>query len=211
MKRLFDLLASSSALLVLTPVIIVLAFLVRTKLGSPIFFKQARPGLNGEIFYLFKFRSMTSACDQSGDLLSDADRLTSFGKWLRASSLDELPTLWNIVKGDMSVVGPRPLLVEYLPLYSAHQARRHDVKSGLTGWAQANGRNALSWEEKFDLDIWYVDHASFWLDLKIIGLTLIKVIRKEGISAAGDATMPKFTGPKFTGSKFTGTPSDRGE
>jgi sugar transferase EpsL len=206
MKRLFDLLASSSALLVLMPVIIVLMLLVRIKLGSPIFFKQARPGLNGEIFYLFKFRSMTSARDQSGDLLCDADRLTSFGKGLRASSLDELPTLWNIVKGDMSVVGPRPLLVEYLPLYSAHQARRHDVKPGLTGWAQANGRNALSWEEKFDLDIWYVDHASFWLDLKIIGLTLIKVIRKEGISAAGDATMPKFTGPKFTE-----PPSDRGE
>jgi lipopolysaccharide/colanic/teichoic acid biosynthesis glycosyltransferase len=211
MKRLFDLLASSFALLVLMPVIVVLALLVRIKLGSPIFFKQARPGLNGEIFYLFKFRSMTSACDPSGDLLSDAERLTSFGKWLRASSLDELPTLWNIVKGDMSVVGPRPLLVEYLPLYTAHQARRHDVKPGLTGWAQANGRNALRWEEKFNLDIWYVDHASFWLDLKIIGLTLIKVIRKEGISAAGDATMPKFTGPKFTGPKFTDTPSDRGE
>lgn len=194
MKRLFDLLSAFAALLLLALLIGVLALLVLTKLGSPIFFKQARPGLNGEIFHLVKFRSMTNKRDTSGHLLSDEDRLTSFGKWLRSTSLDELPTLWNILKGDMSVVGPRPLLVEYLPLYSEQQSRRHLVRPGLTGWAQINGRNSLSWNKKFALDIWYVDHASFWLDLKIIGLTLIKVIRREGINAAGDGAMPKFTG-----------------
>jgi lipopolysaccharide/colanic/teichoic acid biosynthesis glycosyltransferase len=194
MKRLFDIMLSFSALLVLSPVIVILAILVRIKLGSPVLFNQNRPGLHGTAFHLFKFRTMTDARDAEGILLSDADRLTPFGKWLRSSSLDELPTLWNILRGEMSMVGPRPLLVEYLPLYSQRQRRRHDVKPGLTGWAQINGRNALSWEEKFELDVWYVDHASFTLDLKIIWLTLGKVLRREGISATGDATMPKFTG-----------------
>jgi sugar transferase EpsL len=194
MKRLFDIMLSFSALLVLSPVIIILAILVRIKLGFPVLFNQNRPGLHGTAFHLFKFRTMTDARDAEGILLSDADRLTPFGKWLRSSSLDELPTLWNILRGEMSMVGPRPLLVEYLPLYSQRQRRRHDVKPGLTGWAQINGRNALSWEEKFELDVWYVDHASFALDLKIIWLTLGKVLRREGISATGDATMPKFTG-----------------
>jgi sugar transferase EpsL len=194
MKRLFDIMLSFSALLMLSPVIVILAILVRIKLGSPVLFNQNRPGLHGTAFHLFKFRTMTDARDAEGILLSDADRLTPFGKWLRSSSLDELPTLWNILRGEMSMVGPRPLLVEYLPLYSQRQRRRHDVKPGLTGWAQINGRNALSWEEKFELDVWYVDHASFTLDLKIIWLTLGKVLRREGISATGDATMPKFTG-----------------
>jgi sugar transferase EpsL len=193
-KRLFDIVASLLAIIMLTPVIMAIAIMVRIKLGAPIFFRQSRPGLNGAIFRLLKFRTMKDAYDGDGNLLPDEERLTEFGKVLRSTSLDELPTLWNILAGDMSVVGPRPLLVEYLPLYSAQQARRHMVKPGLTGWAQINGRNALKWEDKFILDVWYVDHASFGLDMKIILKTIGKVIRREDISASDDATMPKFTG-----------------
>ncbi len=194
MKRLFDIVASLLAIIMLTPVILAIAIMVRIKLGAPIFFRQSRPGLNGAIFRLLKFRTMKDAYDCDVNLLPDAERLTQFGKVLRSTSLDELPTLWNILTGDMSVVGPRPLLVEYLPLYSAEQARRHSVKPGLTGWAQINGRNTLKWEDKFALDVWYVDHAGFGLDMKIILKTIGKVIRREDISAVDDATMPKFTG-----------------
>jgi sugar transferase EpsL len=193
-KRLFDLLASGAALVVLSPVLLVLAVLVRRKLGSPVIFRQQRPGRGGRVFEVWKFRTMTNARDGDGRLLPDAARLPPFGRWLRATSLDELPELWNIFRGDMSVVGPRPLLIEYLPLYSAEQARRHELRPGLTGWAQINGRNALTWEEKFRLDVWYVDHRTFWLDLKIIVLTVVQVFRREGISAAGEATMPRFMG-----------------
>jgi lipopolysaccharide/colanic/teichoic acid biosynthesis glycosyltransferase len=196
MKRLFDLCASLAALIMLAPVLLVIAVLVRLRLGSPVFFRQPRPGLHGRVFNLWKFRTMTDARGAGGQLRSDADRLTSFGRRLRETSLDELPGLWNVLCGDLSLVGPRPLLVEYLPLYSAEQARRHEVRPGLTGWAQVNGRNALQWEEKFRLDVWYVDHRSFWLDLKIIALTLGKVFRRDGISAEGDATMPRFTGDR---------------
>ena len=198
MKRTFDILSASITLLLLSPLIAMLAISVRVKLGSPIFFGQIRPGLNALPFRLLKFRSMSDTRDKSGKLLPDADRLTPFGQWLRSSSLDELPTLWNIIRGDMSVVGPRPLLVEYLPLYSTEQARRHDVRPGLTGWAQINGRNSIQWEEKFALDIWYVDHANIWTDLNIIWRTIGKVFQREGISADNDATMPKFTGSAST-------------
>jgi len=194
MKRLFDLISSFIGLLFLLPVIILIVLLVRFKIGSPIFFKQARPGLNGEIFNMYKFRSMTNECDKNGVLLSDKDRLTKFGKFLRSTSLDELPGLWCVLKGDMSLVGPRPLLVEYLPLYSEKQSRRHEVKPGITGWAQVNGRNAISWDEKFELDVWYVDNQSFWLDIKILWLTVKKVIVRDGISAKNQVTMPKFKG-----------------
>lgn len=194
MKRLFDFFAASVALLVFSIPLLALIWLVKRKLGSPVFFVQTRPGLHGKPFRMFKFRTMTDARDAQGHLLPDSERLTSFGRFLRASSLDELPELINILKGDMSLVGPRPLLMEYLPLYNARQAKRHDVRPGLTGWAQINGRNALSWEEKFELDAWYVENRSFWLDLKIIFLTIKKVLVREGISAAGEATMSKFTG-----------------
>lgn len=194
MKRFFDILISTLAILLLSPVYAVIAILVRVRLGSPIFFAQIRPGLVGQSFRMFKFRTMTDERDQTGELLPDSKRLTRFGKFLRSSSLDELPELWNVLKGDMSLVGPRPLLIEYLPLYNAHQARRHEVRPGITGWAQINGRNAISWEEKFELDVWYVDNRSLWLDLKILLLTLWKVVRRDGISAAGEATMPKFSG-----------------
>jgi len=194
MKRGFDFLVSLVALALLWPALLLVALLVRVKLGSPVLFSQRRPGRGGKIFTLWKFRSMMDATDASGRTRSDTERLTSFGRWLRASSLDELPELWNILRGDMSLVGPRPLLVEYLPLYSAEQARRHEVRPGLTGWAQVNGRNSLSWEEKFRLDVWYVQHRTFWLDVKVIGLTAVKVFRRSGISAAGEATMPRFTG-----------------
>ena len=194
MKRLFDFFAASVALLVFSIPLLALIWLVKRKLGSPVFFVQTRPGLHGKPFRMFKFRTMTDARDAQGHLLPDAERLTSFGRFLRASSLDELPELINILKGDMSLVGPRPLLMEYLPLYNARQAKRHDVRPGLTGWAQINGRNALSWEEKFESDVWYVENRSFWLDLKIIFLTIKKVLVREGISAAGEATMSKFTG-----------------
>jgi lipopolysaccharide/colanic/teichoic acid biosynthesis glycosyltransferase len=169
---------------------------VRRKLGSPVFFRQTRPGLYGRPFQMVKFRTMTDARGPDDQLLPDADRLTPFGRFLRASSLDELPELWNVLKGDMSLVGPRPLLVEYLPLYSPEQSRRHEARPGITGWAQVNGRNALNWDEKFKLDVWYVDHRSLWLDIKILWLTVRKVLVREGISAAGEATMSKFTGSK---------------
>ncbi|HMY81583.1 MAG TPA: sugar transferase, partial [Agitococcus sp.] len=176
--------------------IIVVAILVNSKLGSPIFFKQIRPGLGGKPFKMVKFRTMLDAVDSQGNPLPDEVRLTDFGKFLRSTSLDELPELWNVLKGDMSLVGPRPLLMEYLPLYSADQARRHEVRPGVTGWAQINGRNAISWEQKFELDTWYVDNQSLWLDIKILFLTVWKVVHRDGISAAGEATMTRFTGTK---------------
>ena len=194
MKRLFDLILSFICLLPLLPVMVLIIFLVRVKIGSPIFFKQKRPGLNGEIFNIYKFRTMTNERDKNGALKSDSVRLTKFGKFLRSTSLDELPGLWNVLKGDMSLVGPRPLLVEYLPLYSEKQSRRHEVRPGITGWAQVNGRNAISWEEKFELDVWYVDNQSFWLDTKILYLTVLKVFRREGIRQQGHVTMEGFKG-----------------
>lgn len=193
-KRVFDFFGALSGLLFLAPVLATFAVLVRVKLGSPVLFSQVRPGKGGQPFRMYKLRTMTDERDGAGNLLPDAVRLTRFGRLLRSSSLDELPELWNVLKGDMSLVGPRPLLMEYLPLYNARQAKRHDVRPGLTGWAQINGRNALSWEEKFELDVWYVENRSFWLDLKIIFLTIKKVLVREGISAAGEATMSKFTG-----------------
>jgi sugar transferase EpsL len=193
-KRPFDLVLALPALVLLSPVIVVLAVLVRVKLGAPVFFRQQRPGLNGKPFQMVKFRTMTDARDASGALLPDADRLTSFGRFLRSSSLDELPELWNVVAGDMSLVGPRPLLMRYLDRYTPEQARRHEVRPGVTGWAQVNGRNAISWEQKFAYDVWYVDNLSFWLDLKIIGMTVGKIVRREGISQAGQATMEEFRG-----------------
>jgi len=194
MKRFFDLISSFIGLLFLVPVIILVAALVRLKLGSVIFFKQARPGLNGEIFNMYKFRTMTNERDKNGVLLSDKVRLTKFGKFLRSTSLDELPGLWSVLKGDMSLVGPRPLLVEYLPLYSEKQSRRHEVKPGITGWAQVNGRNAISWDEKFRLDVWYVDNQSIWLDVKILWLTVKKVINRDDISGKDEVTMNAFKG-----------------
>jgi lipopolysaccharide/colanic/teichoic acid biosynthesis glycosyltransferase len=198
-KRLFDIFISALALVLLAPVLLVIALLVRWRLGSPVLFAQRRPGRRGRIFTMWKFRTMTDAVDAVGKPLTDAERLTPFGRRLRATSLDELPELWNILRGEMSVVGPRPLLNEYLACYSPEQARRHDVRPGLTGWAQINGRNALTWDEKFRLDVWYVDHRSFWLDLKIVVLTVVQVFRRDGISAAGEATMPRFTGSPSTG------------
>ena len=194
MKRVFDIFVAAVLLLLLAVPLTVMALLVRSKMGSPVIFKQRRPGLNGTIFEMMKFRTMTDRRDEQGNLLPDYFRLTSFGRFLRSTSLDELPELWNVLKGDMSLVGPRPLLTEYLPLYSPEQCRRHEVRPGISGWAQVNGRNALSWEEKFKLDIWYVDNRSLWLDIKILLLTVKKVIVREGISAAGEATMPPFTG-----------------
>jgi sugar transferase EpsL len=193
-KRLFDLLLTFIGLMLLSPVLLITVLLVRLKLGSPILFSQQRPGLHGKPFRMIKFRTMTDERNTNGELLPDDQRLTRFGRFLRSTSLDELPALWNVLKGEMSLVGPRPLLMEYLPLYSAEQARRHDVRPGITGWAQVNGRNAITWEEKFKLDVWYVDNQSFWLDLKILLLTVKKVFVREGISAEGEATMPKFTG-----------------
>jgi len=196
LKRLFDIIASAIGLLFLSPVIVILAFQVRRKLGSPIFFRQTRPGKDAKPFEMVKFRTMRDAVDAEGNPLPDSERITLFGRFLRSSSLDELPELWNVLKGDMSLVGPRPLLMEYLPLYNAVQARRHEVRPGVTGWAQINGRNALSWDEKFNLDVWYVDNRSFWLDVKILFLTVKKVIVKDGISGEGEVTMSKFTGNK---------------
>jgi len=193
-KRLLDLLAACTALIVLAPLLAVLAVLVRVKLGTPILFCQTRPGLYGRPFTLYKFRTMTDTRDAQGNLLPDAERLTPFGRFLRATSLDELPELWNVLTGDMSLVGPRPLLMQYLDRYTPEQARRHEVRPGITGWAQVNGRNALTWEQKFALDVWYVDHVSFWLDLKIIALTLWKILKREGISQPGQATMEEFRG-----------------
>ena len=193
-KRVFDILIVGICLLALSPVFLLVAVLVRLSIGSPILYEQTRPGLLGEPFNIIKFRSMLEAFDQNGDPLPNEQRMTPFGRFLRSASLDELPELWNILKGDMSLVGPRPLLTEYLPLYSDRQRRRHEVPPGLTGWSQVNGRNAISWDEKFELDVWYVDNASFLLDLKIIAMTVLKVIRREGISHAGDVAMPRFQG-----------------
>lgn len=196
MKRLFDTVVAFFALLALALPLLVLARLIRRRLGTPVLFKQVRPGLHGQPFTMVKFRTMTDERDSVGALLPDAKRLTSFGQFLRASSLDELPELWNVLKGDMSFVGPRPLLMEYLPLYTQEQARRHEVRPGITGWAQVNGRNAISWEDKFALDVWYVDNQSLWLDIKILWMTVRKVLLRDGISAVGEATMSKFTGSK---------------
>jgi len=193
-KRIMDLILSLLAIIVLSPVLLIVAILVRVKLGSPVIFKQKRPGLNEKIFTLYKFRTMTDEKDENGVLLPDSVRLTSFGKFLRSTSLDELPELLNIIKGDMSIVGPRPLLVKYLPLYNEYQRRRHEVRPGLTGWAQVNGRNAISWEEKFELDVEYVEKMSFFFDLKIILLTLKKVIIREGITSESSVTMEPFKG-----------------
>ena len=196
LKRIFDVAVSLTALLVLAPIFVITAFLVWFKLGAPILFRQVRPGLYGHPFKMLKFRTMLDARGSDGKMLPDAQRLTRFGQFLRATSLDELPELINVLKGDMSLVGPRPLLMEYLPLYTPEQARRHEVRPGITGWAQVNGRNALSWEEKFQLDVWYVDNHSFWLDLKILWLTVAKVFKREGISQEGHATAEKFRGSR---------------
>jgi sugar transferase EpsL len=193
-KRLFEIAASLASLLLLFPLIGLLAVAVRYRLGTPVFFRQKRPGLHGEVFEILKFRTMTDARGADGRLLPDAERLPPFGRFLRSTSLDELPELWNVLRGDMSLVGPRPLLVEYLERYSPEQARRHEVRPGVTGWAQINGRNAVSWEERLKMDVWYVDNLSFWLDLKILFLTIWKTIRREGISAPGEATMAPFEG-----------------
>lgn len=193
-KRVFDISVSAVALILLLPVLLIVMLLVRLKLGSPVFFRQIRPGKGSELFQMIKFRTMLDAVDSSGNPLPDSERLTKFGAFLRSTSLDELPGLWNVLKGDMSLVGPRPLLVEYLELYSPEQARRHNVRPGITGWAQVNGRNAISWDDKFKFDVWYVDNQSFWLDLKILLLTVKKVFVREGISADGHATMEKFKG-----------------
>lgn len=178
------------------PVIVIVALLIRVKLGAPVFFCQQRPGINGQPFMLVKFRTMRDSIALDGTELSDAQRLTRFGSFLRSTSLDELPELWNVHKGEMSIVGPRPLLMEYLPLYSEREARRHEVRPGLTGWAQVNGRNSITWEEKFELDVWYVDNRSFWLDMRIIALTFRRVIERDGIDAGADVTMPRFTGSR---------------
>lgn len=193
-KRLIDIAASAAALFVLAPALSMVWLVARLQMGAPVLFRQTRPGLAGRPFQMIKFRTMRDAVGPDGQPLPDAERLTRFGKWLRSTSLDELPELWNVLKGEMSLVGPRPLLMEYLPLYSPEQARRHEVRPGLTGWAQVNGRNAISWERKFALDVWYVDHQSLWLDLRIILMTVQKIIRRDGISAEGSVTMEKFTG-----------------
>lgn len=193
-KRAFDLIVSIMVFILISPFFLILMLLVGIKIGSPVFFVQKRPGKYGNPFKMYKFRSMTNEKDEEGNLLSDGSRLTNFGKFIRRTSLDELPELINVIKGDMSLVGPRPLLMEYLTLYNQQQIKRHDVRPGITGWAQVNGRNNLDWEEKFDLDVWYVEHRSFLLDLRIIMLTFIKVFKKEGISAEGEDTMPKFEG-----------------
>jgi sugar transferase EpsL len=195
-KRLFDLLAAAAALVALAPLLGVLALVVRLRLGSPVLFRQERPGLHGRLFTLRKFRTMTDARGADGRLLADAERLTSFGRFLRATSLDELPELVNVLKGEMSLVGPRPLLKQYLERYSPEQMRRHEARPGITGWAQVNGRNALTWEKKFELDVWYVEHQSFLLDLKILALTVWKIVRREGINEPGQATAQEFMGSR---------------
>ena len=194
LKRLLDIVIASIALVLLSPLYFYVAYKVKKNLGSPVLFRQVRPGLHGKPFEMIKFRSMKDALDEQGNPLPDSERLTSFGKMLRATSLDEMPELWNVIKGDMSIVGPRPLLMEYLPLYNEEQAKRHNVRPGMTGHAQVNGRNAISWEEKFKLDTWYVENRSLWLDFKIMLQTVKKVIAKDDISEAGEATMTKFTG-----------------
>ncbi|MEG2558489.1 MAG: sugar transferase [Acinetobacter sp.] len=194
LKRLLDIVIASSALVLLSPVYALVAYKVKKNLGSPVLFRQVRPGLHGKPFEMVKFRTMKDALDAQGNPLPDSERLTPFGKMLRATSLDEMPELWNVIKGDMSIVGPRPLLMEYLPLYNLEQAKRHNVRPGITGHAQVNGRNAISWEKKFELDTWYVENQSLWLDFKIMLKTVKKVIAKNDISAEGEATMTKFTG-----------------
>ncbi|MBG9614832.1 sugar transferase [Bacillus cereus] len=198
MKRLFDVLVSSILIVLALPILLILAILIRVNLGSPIIFKQQRPGMYGKPFYLYKFRSMSDGRDKEGNLLPNHMRMTKFGNVIRKFSLDELPQLINVLKGDISLVGPRPLLMEYLNLYTKEQARRHEVRPGITGWAQVNGRNAISWEEKFELDVWYVNNHSFILDMKILFLTALKVVRTEGVNKSENITMPKFTGTKST-------------
>lgn len=193
-KRAIDIVGAAAGLVLLSPVMAIIAVLIWREMGRPVIFSQTRPGLGGRPFRMVKFRTMRDSVDRCGNALPDAERLTRLGQSLRSTSLDELPELWNVLKGEMSLVGPRPLLMEYLPLYSPEQARRHEVRPGVTGWAQVNGRNAIDWDQKFALDVWYVDHRSIWLDLKILALTLAKVVRRDGISAAGEATMPKFRG-----------------
>jgi sugar transferase EpsL len=193
MKRLFDIAVSGALLVLLAPLLVAIGLLVRWRIGPPAIFRQVRPGLRGKPFTIYKFRTMAHA---GGEERTDAERLSRFGLRLRASSLDELPELWNVLKGDMSLVGPRPLLMQYLELYTPIQARRHDVRPGLTGWAQINGRNTLDWEARFELDVWYVEHRTFWLDLEILARTLAKVVRREGITPPSSATMPRFTGPQ---------------
>ena len=195
MKRITDLLFSISAVVFFSPFLLILTSIILMRIGPPVFFKHLRPGKHSKPFRMYKFRTMTNEKRKDGKLLKDEERLTTFGKILRETSMDELPELFNILKGDMSIVGPRPLLMRYLDRYTSEQARRHEVKPGLTGWAQVNGRNAISWEEKFKLDVWYVDHQSFWLDMKIILMTIKKVLKREGINAAGEATMPEFNPP----------------
>jgi lipopolysaccharide/colanic/teichoic acid biosynthesis glycosyltransferase len=194
MKRLIDIVGAFAGLVLLSPVFLIVASLIRRRMGPPAVFTQRRAGLRGEPFVLCKFRSMNDARDESGELLPDDARLTEFGEFLRRSSLDELPQLWNVLRGDMSLVGPRPLLLDYVPLYNSTQKKRLDVKPGITGWAQINGRNAISWDEKFALDVWYVEHYNLWLDVKILSLTAWKILKREGISAPGEATMPRFMG-----------------
>ena len=194
LKRLLDIIIASIALILLSPLYAFVAYKVKKNLGSPVLFRQVRPGLHGKPFEMIKFRTMRDALDAQGNPLPDSERLTPFGKMLRSSSLDEMPELWNVIKGDMSIVGPRPLLMEYLPLYNQEQAKRHDVRPGMTGHAQVNGRNAISWEEKFKLDTWYVENQSVWLDFKIMLKTVKKVLAKDDINAENDATMPKFNG-----------------
>lgn len=195
-KRVLDIICAGFVLLILSPALLIVSLMIYRQMGAPVLFRQTRPGRNGKPFQMIKFRTMRNAIDAESCPLPDVERLTRLGRFLRSSSLDELPELWNVLKGDMSLVGPRPLLMEYLPLYSPEQARRHEVRPGVTGWAQVNGRNAISWDKKFALDVWYVDNRSLWLDAKIILLTIWKVIKREGISAAGEATMPKFDGEK---------------
>ncbi|WP_375752260.1 sugar transferase [Vibrio sp. HN007] len=194
MKRLFDILVSLTLLIVLAPLLAFVTWKVSSNLGSPVLFRQKRPGKNGKVFEMIKFRTMKDALDKNGVMLPDSERLTPFGKRLRSTSLDELPELWNVLKGDMSLVGPRPLLIEYLPLYNAFQARRHEVRPGVTGWAQVNGRNTISWEDKFKLDVWYVDNATLWTDIKILLLTVKKVLIKDGVSSEGHVTTEPFKG-----------------
>ena len=196
LKRILDVVIASTALVLLSPVYALVAYKVKKNLGSPVLFRQTRPGLYGQPFEMIKFRSMKDALDTAGNPLPDSERLTPFGKMLRATSLDEMPELWNVIKGDMSIVGPRPLLMEYLPLYNSEQAKRHEVRPGITGYALVNGRNAISWEKKFELDTWYVNNQSFWLDFKIMLKTVKKVLAKDDISAEGEVTMQKFTGTK---------------
>jgi lipopolysaccharide/colanic/teichoic acid biosynthesis glycosyltransferase len=195
-KRFFDIVIAATAMLIFCPLLAVIAMLVRINLGSPVLFSQIRPGRNAHAFRMYKFRTMSNAMDNRGKPLPDGQRLTSLGRFLRATSLDELPGLWNVLKGDMSLVGPRPLLMQYLPLYSTQQARRHEVRPGITGWAQVNGRNALTWEQKFEFDVWYIDNRSFLLDVKILWMTVRAVFARKGISSEGHATMPPFKGSR---------------